>query len=159
MAKDTVKQEAENREELEAENFSLYDKISILDRQLRHIQDEYDELVKKEMINQRTLKDVQELLDDESRKRTKLEQQNKELEQQLAELRDYNEPEDDLVTREWESIKSKLRADAMFYKRSLDQLREEYDQYRIDNDPVSMQRQVGDIFSLLEIRLLNLSSA
>lgn len=93
---DTVKQEAENREELEAENFSLYDKISILDRQLRHIQDEYDELVKKEMINQRTLKDVQELLDDESRKRTKLEQQNKELEQQLAELREYNEPEDDL---------------------------------------------------------------
>lgn len=47
----------------------------------------------------------------------------------------------------------------MFYKRSLDQLREEYDQYRIDNDPVSMQRQVGDIFSLLEIRLLNQSSA
>ncbi|RTG86834.1 uncharacterized protein DC041_0000369, partial [Schistosoma bovis] len=158
-SEDTVKQEAENREELEAENFSLYDKISILDRQLRHIQDEYDELVKKEMINQRTLKDVQELLDDESRKRTKLEQQNKELEQQLAELREYNEPEDDLVTREWESIKSKLRADAMFYKRSLDQLREEYDQYRIDNDPVSMQRQVGDIFSLLEIRLLNQSSA
>ncbi|CAH8468913.1 unnamed protein product [Schistosoma haematobium] len=143
-SEDTVKQEAENREELEAENFSLYDKISILDRQLRHIQDEYDELVKKEMINQRTLKDVQELLDDESRKRTKLEQQNKELEQQLAELRDYNEPEDDLVTREWESIKSKLRADAMFYKRSLDQLREEYDQYRIDNDPVSMQRQLTE---------------
>ncbi|CAH8456735.1 unnamed protein product [Schistosoma bovis] len=143
-SEDTVKQEAENREELEAENFSLYDKISILDRQLRHIQDEYDELVKKEMINQRTLKDVQELLDDESRKRTKLEQQNKELEQQLAELREYNEPEDDLVTREWESIKSKLRADAMFYKRSLDQLREEYDQYRIDNDPVSMQRQLTE---------------
>ncbi|TNN11825.1 nonmuscle myosin II heavy chain, partial [Schistosoma japonicum] len=143
-SEDTVKQEAENREELEAENYNLYDKISILDRQLRHIQDEYDELVKKEMINQRTLKDVQELLDDESRKCTKLEQQNKELEQQLAELREYNEPEDDLVTKEWESMKSKLRADAMFYKRSLDQLREEYEQYRIDNDSVAMQRQLTE---------------
>ncbi|CAH8446658.1 unnamed protein product [Schistosoma turkestanicum] len=143
-SEDTVKQETENREELEAENFNLYDKISILDRQLRHIQDEYDELVKKEMMNQRALKDVQELLDDESRKCTKLEQQNKELEQQLTELREYNEPEDDLVAKEWESMKSKLRADAMFYKRSLDQLREEYDQYRIDNDPVSMQRQLTE---------------
>ncbi|CAH8461436.1 unnamed protein product [Heterobilharzia americana] len=143
-SEDTVKQEAENREELEAENFSLYDKISILDRQLRHIQDEYDDLVKKEMVNQRALKEVHELLDDESRKCTKLEQQNKELEQQLAELREYDEPEEDIVAKEWESMKSKLRADAMFYKRSLDQLREEYEQYRIDNDPVAMQRQLTE---------------
>ncbi|VDP98402.1 unnamed protein product [Trichobilharzia regenti] len=151
---DNVKQEAENREELEAENFSLYDKISILDRQLRHIQDEYDELVKKEMMNQRTLKEVQELLDDESRKCTKLEQQNKELEQQLAELREYTEPEDDIVAKEWEAMKSKLRADAMFYKRSLDQLREEYEQYRIDHDPEAMQRQVSNSLQLFSIIII-----
>ncbi|CAL8079706.1 unnamed protein product [Calicophoron daubneyi] len=144
-AEDQLKMEVEDREALENENVELHNRVCALDRQVRRTQDEYDEaMTRRDLANQRKVRELQDQLEDEIRKSLKFQQQNKELEMQLTELKKVEEPEDEGVDEEWEKMKTKLRADLAHYKRSLEIVQEEYDEFRRQNDPAITQKQLSE---------------
>ncbi|KAF8570309.1 hypothetical protein P879_04393 [Paragonimus westermani] len=140
-----IKHEIEDRETLENENMQLHNRVAALDRQLRRTQDEYDEaMTRRDLVHQRKLKELTEQLEDELRKNSQMSEQNKELERELTELRNMAEPDEENVNDQWESMRSKLRSDVNQYKRALEILQDEFDQFRRENDPQTTQQQLTE---------------
>ncbi|KER28963.1 hypothetical protein T265_04341 [Opisthorchis viverrini] len=140
-----IKSEIEDREVLESENNQLRNRISALERQLRDVQEDFDEnCSRRDLMNQRQMKEMAEQLEEEARKVALLTQQNRDMERELTELRNLAEPEEEMLNDEWESMKSKLRADVSHYKRSLELLQEEFDQFRRQNDPQKTREELNE---------------
>ncbi|TGZ59101.1 hypothetical protein CRM22_009270 [Opisthorchis felineus] len=140
-----IKSEVEDREVLESENNQLRNRISALERQLRDVQEDFDEnCSRRDLMNQRQMKEMAEQLEEEARKVALLTQQNRDMERELTELRNLAEPEEEMLNNEWESMKSKLRADVSHYKRSMELLQEEFDQFRRQNDPQKTREELDE---------------
>ncbi|KAG5449462.1 hypothetical protein CSKR_105509 [Clonorchis sinensis] len=140
-----IKSEVEDREVLESENNQLRNRISALERQLRDVQEDFDEnCSRRDLMNQRQMKEMAEQLEEEARKVALLTQQNRDMERELTELRNLAEPEEEMLNDEWESMKSKLRADVSHYKRSMELLQEEFDQFRRQNDPQKTREELDE---------------
>ncbi|VDP78378.1 unnamed protein product [Echinostoma caproni] len=150
-----MKREIEDRETLESENMQLHNRIAALDRQLRRTQDEFDEaMTRRDLAHQRKLKELSDQLEEEIRKTSRLSTQNRDLEMQLTELRNVAEPDEDIFNDQWESMRAKLRADVNHYKQSYELLQEEFDRFRAQNDPVTIQEQKLSKYQSKQRRIL-----
>ncbi|CAH8562489.1 unnamed protein product [Dicrocoelium dendriticum] len=140
-----MKNELEDREALESENKELNDRIAALNRQIRHKEEEYDEMInRKDVVCQRKLKELADQLEEETRAKSRLIQQTKELEKELTELRNVAEPDEDILNEEWETMRSKMRIDLAHYKRALEIVQDEYDQFRREHDPSVVHKQLAE---------------
>ncbi|VUZ39029.1 unnamed protein product [Hymenolepis diminuta] len=124
------------REDLELEAQEMRNKISNLQRQVRRQRDEHEEeMVEREQAHTRRVRELDDMVDELSKEKQGLEKRCLELQNKIEELRqtpdqsDSESGEADLL-----DVQAKLTTENRQYQKELDKIREEFEQYKRENN-------------------------
>ncbi|VDD81596.1 unnamed protein product [Mesocestoides corti] len=139
-----LEEEIGYREDLELEAQELRNKISNLQRQVRRQRDEHEEeMVERDQAHIRRVRELDDVIDELSREKQGLEKRCLELQKKVEELRQ----EPDLSDSENDNLRdthAMLVADNRQYLKELDQIREEFEQYKRENNTAELKEQLAE---------------
>ncbi|VDM33749.1 unnamed protein product [Hydatigera taeniaeformis] len=147
---DTLQQKLDEeigyREDLELEAQEMRNKISNLQRQVRRQRDEHEEeLVEREQAHTRRIRELDDMIDELTREKQDLEKRCLELQNKVEELRQSPDLSDsENGGDELRDTQAKLAAENRQYQKELDQIREDFEQYKRENNTQELKEQLAE---------------
>ncbi|VDK33169.1 unnamed protein product [Taenia asiatica] len=132
------------REDLELEAQEMRNKISNLQRQVRRQRDEHEEeLVERDQAHTRRVRELDDVIDEITREKQDLEKRCLELQNKVDELRQTPDLSDsENGGDELRDTHAKLAAENRQYQKELDQIREDFEQYKRENNTQELKEQL-----------------
>ncbi|KAM3173044.1 hypothetical protein ACTXT7_013288 [Hymenolepis weldensis] len=124
------------REDLELEAQEMRNKISNLQRQVRRQRDEHEEeMVEREQAHTRRVRELDDVVDELSKEKQGLEKRCLELQNKIEELRQTPDQSDsESGEGDLRDVQAKLTTENRQYQKELDKIREEFEQYKRENN-------------------------
>lgn len=141
-----LEEETGYREDLELESQEMRNRIANLTRQLRRQRDEHEEeMLEKDQAHLKKVRELTESVDDLGKEKAALEKRCTDLQIKLDELRQAPElSEEEEVTDELRDTHARVVAENKRYLKELEHLREEFDQYKVENNLDEVTKQMAE---------------
>uniref|UniRef100_A0A915EXN4 Uncharacterized protein n=1 Tax=Echinococcus canadensis TaxID=519352 RepID=A0A915EXN4_9CEST len=151
------------REDLELEAQEMRNRISNLQRQVRRQRDEHEEeLVEREQAHTRRVRELDDVVEELTREKQGLEKRCLDLQNKVEELRQKPDLSDsENGGDELRDTRARLAAESRQYQKQLDQIREEFEQYKRENSTEELKEQLvekDEKISQLEVSQRHISS-
>ncbi|EUB58469.1 hypothetical protein EGR_06650 [Echinococcus granulosus] len=151
------------REDLELEAQEMRNRISNLQRQVRRQRDEHEEeLVEREQAHTRRVRELDDVVEELTREKQGLEKRCLDLQNKVEELRQKPDLSDsENGGDELRDTRARLAAESRQYQKQLDQIREEFEQYKRENSTEELKEQLvekDEKISQLEVSQRHTSS-
>ncbi|KAL5109297.1 Myosin heavy chain non-muscle [Taenia crassiceps] len=163
MLQQKLEDEIGYREDLELEAQEMRNKISNLQRQVRRQRDEHEEeMVEREQAHNRRVRELDDVIDEITKEKQDLEKRCLELQNKVEELRQTPDLSDsENGGDELRDTQAKLAAENRQYQKELDQIREDFEQYKRENNTKELKEQLiekDEKISQLEVSQRHTSS-
>ncbi|VDN96667.1 unnamed protein product [Rodentolepis nana] len=151
------------REDLELEAQEMRNKISNLQRQVRRQRDEHEEeMVERDQAHSRRVRELDDMVDELTKEKLGLEKRCLELQNKFEELRQTPDQSDsESAEVGLRDAQAKLTAENRQYQKELDKIREEFEQYKRENNTTELKDQLvekDEKISQLEVNQRHISS-